>query len=555
VNALVSLDTTFGALGALMNPAPLSAPRAWSGIVVPIVPNSSTAPAGFVNLINLLLGSAVSDPQPDSTTNLETHSITQDEPVDAETAPSPQLIADALIRSMLNRSLLNGSMLNLSMPNRPMPNPPLPDAAPSPTPAPLTNMLAGRIPVQTPTVTRKERTATPAAAQSQTAPIGGALVVIDPVTVELAAPVPSPPISSPATTKASESASIQAGNSRIVQQPAPHGESAAPPPTGVKPELAFSLRLTPVENLKIDVSEDPGKPMAELPAKTVPQAQSQPQPPSADSLDGVESNVTTAAAAVLPPVAPQAALPPAGVTLAKPAAPKGAASRQPPAPPATSTAANTRPIPEAPQETVPAVTAVAESAPTGDHTASFARALELASPPASPTSSANPAEHAPQTATEALRASEPVVPLESPAPPSAAQGIAVRIALPDTPHVDVQFVDRAGQVQVAVRSPDTGLQSSLRQDLGTLVNSLERSGFHTEAFTPHGVIEQAGASSQMNFQDNGRQHDPGSGEQGHPSGNASGGSRDGQQEPQQQGQQRRRSRQWQAWTETMENAA
>jgi hypothetical protein len=151
--------------------------------------------------------------------------------------------------------------------------------------------------------------------------------------------------------------------------------------------------------------------------------------------------------------------------------------------------------------------------------------------------------------------SEPVVELESPTPPGVAQGIAVRIALPDTPHVDVQFVDRAGQVQVAVRTPDTGLQSSLRQDLGTLVNSLERSGFHTEAFTPHDAIAEAGGSSPMNFQDNGRHHDPGSGEQGRPSGNPGGGSRDSQHGSQQQGQQRQRSRLPEAWIETMENAA
>jgi len=61
-----------------------------------------------------------------------------------------------------------------------------------------------------------------------------------------------------------------------------------------------------------------------------------------------------------------------------------------------------------------------------------------------------------------------------------ASGITVRLAGPGAPPVDLHISDRAGQLWVAVRTPDLGLQTSLRQDLGTLVNNLDRSGFHTE---------------------------------------------------------------------------
>jgi hypothetical protein len=511
VNALISVNPTFGGLGTLMSPAPLDVSRTSSGIVVPAVSNAPPAPTGFVNLINLLLGPAVPYLSPDPSTSLEANSIAQNEPVDGETTRSPQLIADALIRSMLNRSMSKTPLLGTAVSS----------------------------------TARKDRNSTPAADQSRTASIAGT-----PVAIELVAPVPSPPISPPVTTQATAPASSQDHNPKTVQEPPPHG-TAALPTTAVKPELAFSLRLTPIETLKVDVSEGPGKPAAELPANPLPQAQAPTQ-----SLSPGQSEPQPRSQQPQPEPLPGAAAEAAPMIAAKPIAPKEAGSKLAAASSATQERGNPRPASQAAQDAVPTVAAVASPPPAGDHAASFARALDVPSPGAPATfGNPAPAEHTPQTATEALRASEPAVPMESPTPPTSTHGIAVRIALPDTPHVDVQVVDRAGQVQVAVRTPDTELQASLRQDLGTLVNSLERSGFHTEAFTPHDAIPQAGASSQMNFQNNSHHQDPGSGEQGHPSGNPGGGSRDRQQESQQQGQQRQRSRLSQAWIEALENAA
>jgi hypothetical protein len=95
----------------------------------------------------------------------------------------------------------------------------------------------------------------------------------------------------------------------------------------------------------------------------------------------------------------------------------------------------------------------------------------------------------PSSAANALRSATPVA-LASPPQNSAAQGIAVRIERSETA-VDVHVMERAGQVHVAVRTPDAGLQTSLRQDLGTLVNSLDRAGFHADAAIPHNVAAQS----------------------------------------------------------------
>ena len=144
-----------------------------------------------------------------------------------------------------------------------------------------------------------------------------------------------------------------------------------------------------------------------------------------------------------------------------------------------------------------------------------------------------------RTAAEALRSPAPDAPVPA-SQNSQVQGIAVRIARPEA-SVDLQVSERGGQVHVAVRTPDAGLQSSLRQDIGTLVSSLDRAGFHAEAAIPHAGIT-AQASAEMNG--NGS-HQPDSNPG---SGRHSGG------QPQGQQQQRQPEDTTQAWMEVMENA-
>lgn len=149
------------------------------------------------------------------------------------------------------------------------------------------------------------------------------------------------------------------------------------------------------------------------------------------------------------------------------------------------------------------------------------------------------------SAMEALRASEP----SAPAPAQATapvKEITVRMTAPQAPAVDVHLAERAGQLHVAVRTADGGLQTSLRQDLGSLVNSLERAGYRAQAFTPREGAPAASASAPMNFQ-NGRQ------ESGSGSGNRNGNSGDTSQDSTGGQRQQRRDPRQPKWIEELEN--
>ncbi|HEY6358704.1 MAG TPA: hypothetical protein VIX35_10695, partial [Vicinamibacterales bacterium] len=117
------------------------------------------------------------------------------------------------------------------------------------------------------------------------------------------------------------------------------------------------------------------------------------------------------------------------------------------------------------------------------------------------------------SAADTMRAAEsaPAAQVAPAAPAAPVQEIAVRIARPDAPAVDLHVVDRAGEIHVAVRTPDTELQTSLRQDLGTLTNSLERAGFHAETFVP-----RAASGAQTNLREDRQNHQGSSGRGGSP---------------------------------------
>lgn len=63
--------------------------------------------------------------------------------------------------------------------------------------------------------------------------------------------------------------------------------------------------------------------------------------------------------------------------------------------------------------------------------------------------------------------------------------IAMRVPAPDSNPVDVRVTGRNGEVHVAVRTSDTGLQLSLQEELGSLVGKLEQAGFRAEASIPN----------------------------------------------------------------------
>jgi hypothetical protein len=156
---------------------------------------------------------------------------------------------------------------------------------------------------------------------------------------------------------------------------------------------------------------------------------------------------------------------------------------------------------------------------------------------------------------DALRASEsrmePTSAMESGAPgASPVQEIALRIAQPDRPALDLRVTQREGEIHVAVRTPDTGLETALRQDLGALTSSLERAGYRIETFVPResAGIPASGAlngaqSPNLNSGDDRQKHEPGS--SGRQSGDPGG-------HPQQK---RQRDPRPQDWLNEMENQA
>ncbi len=149
------------------------------------------------------------------------------------------------------------------------------------------------------------------------------------------------------------------------------------------------------------------------------------------------------------------------------------------------------------------IAAIAPDAPQTDHDAGMGKPAEAVS------------------VTETIRSAETQPAADAPKlPASAVQQIAVRIAGPEAQSVDLHVTERAGEIHVAVRTPDVELQSSLRQDLASLTSSLERAGYHAETFVP-----RVASGAQMNLRDErqaggqgfsnrgGSQGEPGSGRQ------------------------------------------
>jgi hypothetical protein len=66
----------------------------------------------------------------------------------------------------------------------------------------------------------------------------------------------------------------------------------------------------------------------------------------------------------------------------------------------------------------------------------------------------------------------------------AARQISLKLATDESTRVNIEFTEKAGKIQVAVRTPDQELAKSLQTDLGNLVGRLESKGFKTESWLP-----------------------------------------------------------------------
>lgn len=68
--------------------------------------------------------------------------------------------------------------------------------------------------------------------------------------------------------------------------------------------------------------------------------------------------------------------------------------------------------------------------------------------------------------------------------PQPMREINLRLEGDDATKVDVRLIERAGKVQIQVRTPDQELTKSLQGGLGDLVGRLENKGYKTEAWIP-----------------------------------------------------------------------
>ena len=131
-----------------------------------------------------------------------------------------------------------------------------------------------------------------------------------------------------------------------------------------------------------------------------------------------------------------------------------------------------------------------------------------------------------RTAETAPRSSEGSAEVETNASvrPRPVREISLKLADSASTRVDIQLIERAGSLHVAVRTPDQELAKSLQANLGELVGRFETKGYKTESWTPAAPLH---ASVQSTETANNSGHSQDQSEQG--------GARGGQQQ-QQQGQ-------------------
>jgi hypothetical protein len=468
-------------------PSVLNGNAAPAAIARAFTPAMAQAPEGFVNLVNLLLGSPNADRAAGAASEAFAASPAAASPAaagstaagnDVQSTPPPILtlpsqpmetpvsasqLADAMIRSMFTSA---GNVASLTVSGAGASG-----ASTGPT-----------VPV------RAARSSNPQSDSNS----------------QLAGTVPSAPVASiplqiqsgiaPSTVRGTGAQTIGAGSTatraagpKLPLGALPAGTATIPAASELMPSpLAFGLRMTPIA--------EPVIPESPIPAakQSAPAAQATPIDP--------ELSATAAEMEPEPVAAPEV-------------------RTEDPKPAAASTVEGVDAKAGQHGEAVAIVAAASAVAVGGDGSNDFARqmsavvpnAVAVAGDKAQGSSGSFAGASAAPSAEQALRASEPSAPAAPAQTAAAVKEIAVRIATPQAPAVDVRLVERAGQLQVSVRTSDGGLQTSLRQDLGSLVNSLERSGYRAETFLPRETPLAAAISAQISSQNGRQQSEAGSG--------------------------------------------
>lgn len=118
--------------------------------------------------------------------------------------------------------------------------------------------------------------------------------------------------------------------------------------------------------------------------------------------------------------------------------------------------------------------------------------------PSDPGMSARGAQPAPPRPDPAKGTAEPHPTSSRPEPAQPVTPVRdIRLQVGGERRVDVRVTERGGEVQVAVRTPDSRLAAVLRDELPTLSARLEQSGFHAETWHPDALkIEHAARASE-----------------------------------------------------------
>jgi hypothetical protein len=235
----------------------------------------------------------------------------------------------------------------------------------------------------------------------------------------------------------------------------------APPPSAdtPTPDLAFSMRLS------VNPIEPPPYPQPVVPAALPPM----PAPAPADPVPSA------------PPLTPAAA------PATAPAKPDRARSEDEPAPDHVESRSATTPAPR-----LAAQIHVESVAPP------VRKESALQTEPSRPT---HPSEAVPPEASAA------------PKPAGAARDIKLQLAGVGPQRVDVHLTERAGQVQVAVRTPDSHLAGALRENLPTLSARLADSGIRSETWHPSAPATEWHRTAETSRPNLAQDHNPQSGGQ------------------------------------------
>jgi hypothetical protein len=178
----------------------------------------------------------------------------------------------------------------------------------------------------------------------------------------------------------------------------------------------------------------------------------------------------------------------------------------------------------------PAVPSAAAPTPAAPQSASVAQ---------SQTATQSAMENSVKTAAPETQPSPAVSPeWNTTTPPAPLREISFRLSA-DSSNVDVQVAQRAGRIQVSVRTGDPEVAKSLQSNLGELVGRLEAKGFRTETWTPATV------------QHGGPAREPSGNRQSQPDGSSSGGGKQHPGQSQQESNQRRPGRSKIPWQEAL----